>query len=66
MLNNFLRDAYKLKVVSKEVLQNKLQNWKISQSHLSKTFLFEDFNHAMQFTTIAGEFLKEHKIDAKV
>lgn len=66
MLNNYLRNVYKSKVVSKETLNKNLKNWRISNNHLSRTFHFDNFDGAMQFVTIAGQYLKNHQIEGKM
>jgi pterin-4a-carbinolamine dehydratase len=66
MLNSFLKDIYITKVVTREFVNNHLKTWKATESHLSKTFTFQDFNHAVAFVSLAGDFLKTHQIEAKM
>ncbi len=66
MLNSFLRDVYKSKVLSAEFLQKNLSNWKITQNTLTKTFVFTDFKRAMTFATLAEGRLKEKQVQSKM
>ena len=66
MLNSFLRDIYKSKVLSRGVFERNLNNWRIGENTLTKTFQFQDFRHAVTFVTFAGEYLNQYGVNAKV
>ena len=66
MLNNFLRDIYKSKVISSDLLRKTLSTWKITDSSLSKTFVFEDFEKAMTFSSLAAKYVKIYQINSEM
>ena len=66
MLTNFLKDLYKSRAVSKQLLENNLKNWKISQNKLNKTFEFYNFNQAMAFMNLAAGYVEENQIKANM
>jgi len=66
MLTNFLKDLYKSRAVPKQLLENNLKHWKISQNKLNKTFEFYDFNQAMAFMNLAAGYVEENQIKANM
>jgi hypothetical protein len=66
MLNNFLRDLYKSKVVNPEFLKKNLKNWNISSNSLVKSFVFPDFQKAVTFATFAEGHLREMQIQSQM
>lgn len=66
MLNQYLRNIYKSKVVNRQMFENNLKNWKIEENSLSKTFRFEEFKTAMTFVSCATEYLQQYGINAQM
>ena len=66
MLNNFLRDIYKSKIVHQELLNKNLLNWSISSNSLVKNFKFDNFDKALTFATFAESILREKHIVSKM
>lgn len=66
MLNNFLRDLYKSKIVHPEILTKNLVNWKVSNNSLLKTYKFDNFDQALKFATFAESLLREKQILSKM
>jgi len=66
MLTTFLKYLYKSKSVPRQVLENKLKNWNITQNKLSRTFVFYDFQQAMTFMTLAGDYVDQNQIKANM
>jgi pterin-4a-carbinolamine dehydratase len=66
MLTNFLKDLYKSKAVSKQLLENNLKNWNITKNKLTKTFEFYNFQQAMTFMNLAAGYVQENQIKANM
>lgn len=66
MINEFLKNAYKLKVVNPQILNHNLKNWDVAQNHLRKTFTFGSFQQAMTFMSLASQYAEDHQIIANV
>ncbi len=66
MLNNFLRETYRSKILSRQILEKNLPCWTVNEGSLTKVFKFEDFRCAMNFISITGEYVSEKNVNASM
>ena len=57
MLASFLKEAYKSKALKISKFEGQLLKWNISQDSLSRKFVFNSFQEAIRFFSIADKYL---------